>query len=257
MNTIEFNIENGIAKIVLQRPEVYNSFNKEMALAVQKALDESKAEEVRVVLITGTGKAFCAGQDLQEVVDPNGPPLKSIVSEHYNPIILKINELEKPVVAAVNGVAAGAGANIALNCDIVFAKKSASFLQAFSKIGLIPDSGGTHILPRLVGMQKAAGLMMFAEKISAEDAEKMGMIYKVFEDENFENEVDSHVNFLANMPTRALAQTKKLLQLSIKSDLKTQLDLEGQYQTLAGQSHDYSEGVQAFLEKRKPIFLGK
>ncbi|MBK9212344.1 MAG: enoyl-CoA hydratase/isomerase family protein [Saprospiraceae bacterium] len=257
MNTIEFNIENGIAKIVLQRPEVYNSFNKEMALAVQKALDESKAEEVRVVLITGTGKAFCAGQDLQEVVDPNGPPLKSIVSEHYNPIILKINELEKPVVAAVNGVAAGAGANIALNCDIVFAKKSASFLQAFSKIGLIPDSGGTHILPRLVGMQKAAGLMMFAEKISAEDAEKMGMIYKVFEDENFENEVESHVNFLANMPTRALAQTKKLLQLSIKSDLKTQLDLEGQYQTLAGQSHDYSEGVQAFLEKRKPIFLGK
>jgi len=257
MKTIEFNIENGIAKIVLQRPEVYNSFNKEMALAVQKALDESKAEEVRVVLITGTGKAFCAGQDLQEVVDPNGPPLKSIVSEHYNPIILKINELEKPVVAAVNGVAAGAGANIALNCDIVFAKKSASFLQAFSKIGLIPDSGGTHILPRLVGMQKAAGLMMFAEKISAEDAEKMGMIYKVFEDENFENEVESHVNFLANMPTRALAQTKKLLQLSIKSDLKTQLDLEGQYQTLAGQSHDYSEGVQAFLEKRKPIFLGK
>jgi len=257
MNTIEFNIENGIAKIVLQRPEVYNSVNKEMALAVQKALDESKAEEVRVVLITGTGKAFCAGQDLQEVVDPNGPPLKSIVSEHYNPIILKINELEKPVVAAVNGVAAGAGANIALNCDIVFAKKSASFLQAFSKIGLIPDSGGTHILPRLVGMQKAAGLMMFAEKISAEDAEKMGMIYKVFEDENFENEVESHVNFLANMPTRALAQTKKLLQLSIKSDLKTQLDLEGQYQTLAGQSHDYSEGVQAFLEKRKPIFLGK
>ena len=257
MNTIEFNIENGIAKIVLQRPEVYNSFNKEMALAVQKALDESKAEEVRVVLITGTGKAFCAGQDLQEVVDPNGPPLKSIVSEHYNPIILKINELEKPVVAAVNGVAAGAGANIALNCDIVFAKKSASFLQAFSKIGLIPDSGGTHILPRLVGMQKAAGLMMFAEKISAEDAEKMGMIYKVFEDENFENEVESHVNFLANMPTRALAQTKKLLQLSIKNDLKTQLDLEGQYQTLAGQSHDYSEGVQAFLEKRKPIFLGK
>lgn len=145
MNTIEFNIENGIAKIVLQRPEVYNSFNKEMALAVQKALDESKAEEVRVVLITGTGKAFCAGQDLQEVVDPNGPPLKSIVSEHYNPIILKINELEKPVVAAVNGVAAGAGANIALNCDIVFAKKSASFLQAFSKIGLIPDLSLIHI----------------------------------------------------------------------------------------------------------------
>ena len=257
MKTIEFNIENGIAKIVLQRPEVYNSVNKEMALAIQKALDESNAKEVRVVLITATGKAFCAGQDLQEVVDPNGPPLKSIVSDHYNPIILKINELNKPVVAAVNGVAAGAGANIALNCDIVFAKKSASFLQAFSKIGLIPDSGGTHILPRLVGMQKAAGLMMFAEKISAEDAEKMGMIYKVFEDENFENEVESHVNFLANMPTRALAQTKKLLQLSIKSDLKTQLDLEGQYQTLAGQSHDYSEGVQAFLEKRKPIFLGK
>lgn len=257
MKTIEFNIENGIAKIVLQRPEVYNSVNKEMALAIQKALDESKAEEVRVVLITGTGKAFCAGQDLQEVVDPNGPPLKSIVSDHYNPIILKINELNKPVVAAVNGVAAGAGANIALNCDIVFAKKSASFLQAFSKIGLIPDSGGTHILPRLVGMQKAAGLMMFAEKISAEDAEKMGMIYKVFEDEDFEKEVESHINFLANMPTSALAQTKKLLQLSIKNDLKTQLDLEGQYQTLAGQSYDYSEGVQAFLEKRKPIFLGK
>ncbi|RYZ18674.1 MAG: 2-(1,2-epoxy-1,2-dihydrophenyl)acetyl-CoA isomerase, partial [Chitinophagaceae bacterium] len=176
MSSILFEIKDAVAFITLNRPDKYNAFNREMALLLQDKLDECKAAEVRCVMITGLGKAFCSGQDLEEVVDPNGPKIDAIVGEHYNPIITRIRQLQKPVIAAVNGVAAGAGANIALACDIVIAAKSSSFIQAFSKIGLIPDSGGTFFLPRLVGWQRASALMMLGDKVSAEEAERFGMI---------------------------------------------------------------------------------
>jgi len=181
MSSVLFEIKNNIGFITLNRPDKLNSFNREMALLLQNKLDEcASLKEVRAVYITGAGKGFCAGQDLAEVVDPEGPGMDTILSEHYNPIITRIRNIPKPVVAAVNGVAAGAGANIALCCDIVVASVSASFIQAFSKIALIPDSGGTYTLPRLIGWQKASALMLLGDKVSAMEAEKMGMLYKVF-----------------------------------------------------------------------------
>lgn len=250
--------ESGVARITLNRPEVFNSFNKEMALAFQQILDDCQADEsVRCVVITGEGKAFCAGQDLQEVTDPNGPALTSIVRDHYNPIIECIRGLNKPVIAAVNGVAAGAGANIALCCDVVVARESAAFIQAFSKIGLIPDSGGTFFLPRLIGFQRASALIMLGDKVSAKDAETMGMIYKAIADADFDTEVDKLAVKLANMPTAGLAFTKKALNQSMHNNLSAQLSLEEQLQTKSGSTADYQEGVAAFLEKRKPDFKGK
>jgi 2-(1,2-epoxy-1,2-dihydrophenyl)acetyl-CoA isomerase len=257
MDVIEFK-ENGVCTLTLNRPDVFNSFNRNMAFQLQQALDECSLDDsIRVVVLKGEGKAFSAGQDLKEAVDPNGPNLKSIVAEHYNPIILKIRELEKPVIAAVNGVAAGAGANIALACDIVIAKKSASFIQAFSKIGLIPDSGGTFFLPRLIGMQKALGLMMTGDKVSAEEAERLNMIYKVVEDESFEQEIKVFSEQLATMPTRALGLTKRAVNLSLFNSLEDQLEIEERLQTEAGESDDFAEGVNAFLQKRAPLFKGK
>ena len=228
-----------------------------MALLLQKTLDECKSAAVRCVYITGAGKAFSAGQDLSEVVDPNGPGMGRILSEHYNPIILKIRKLEKPVVAAVNGVAAGAGANIALCCDIVVAAQSASFIQAFSKIGLIPDSGGTHTLPRLIGWQKASALMMLGEKVPAAEAERMGMIYKTFPDDAFATEAMNMAVYLSKMPTRGLAYTKKLLSMSFTNTLDEQLQDEDVFQQRASQTKDYKEGVASFLEKRAPAFKGE
>jgi 2-(1,2-epoxy-1,2-dihydrophenyl)acetyl-CoA isomerase len=246
-----------VAVIKLNRPQVFNSFNREMALALQDALDACAADaSVRAVLITGNGKAFCAGQDLAEVSGENAPGFRTILSEHYNPIIRKIRTLEKPVVCAVNGVAAGAGANIALAGDIVVATESASFIQAFSKIGLVPDSGGTFFLPRLIGFQKASALMMLGEKVSAADAEKLGMIYKVFADTEFEEQSRALANVLAAMPTKGLALTKKALNESLTNDLNAQLEREEVYQIEAGQTADYKEGVAAFMEKRKPTFTG-
>lgn len=251
------NIKNGVASIVFNRPEVYNAFNRTMALAFQSALDAcSSNPEVRAVVVTGSGKAFCAGQDLGEAINPDGPGLKNIVDQHYNPIIRKIAGLNKPVIAAVNGVAAGAGANIALACDIVIAKESASFIQAFSKIGLIPDSGGTYFLPRLVGPQKALALMMTGEKVSAVDAVAMNMIYKSIEDASFEDYLVQFSEQIASMPTHALALTKQAVQLSASQSLDQQLNLELSLQVEAGQSHDFKEGVSAFLEKRTPQFKG-
>jgi len=197
--------KDAIGFITLNRPDKLNSFNLEMALQMQEKLDACKDAAVRCVYITGAGKGFSAGQDLAEVVDPNGPGMQRILSEHYNPIITRIKNLEKPVVAAVNGVAAGAGANIALSCDIVVAAESASFIQAFSKIGLIPDSGGTHTLPRLIGWQKASALMMLGEKVPAAEAERIGMIYKVLPDETFADESLKIACTLAAMPTKGLA----------------------------------------------------
>ena len=226
----------------------------EMALALQNQLDGvARDETVRAVVLTGNGKAFCAGQDLKEVTIPElNPGFKKILEEHYNPIIERIRKLEKPVIAAVNGVAAGAGANIALACDLVIASENASFIQAFSKIGLIPDSGGTFFLPRLVGMQRAAGLMFLGDKLSALEAERIGMIYEAVPSDSFEESVAILAEKLSEMPTKALARTKMLLNASFNSSLEGQLQLESEQQIEAAQSVDYAEGVAAVREKRKP-----
>ncbi|HMH21827.1 MAG TPA: enoyl-CoA hydratase-related protein [Puia sp.] len=258
MSSVLFTIENNIAFITLNRPEKLNAFNREMALLLQTRLDEcASMHEVRAVYLTGAGKGFSAGQDLAEVTDPEGAGMAKALEEHYNPIITRLRKLPKPVLAAVNGVAAGAGANIALACDIVVAAQSASFIQAFSKIGLIPDSGGTYFLPRLVGWQKASALAMLGDKVSATEAERIGMIYKVFPDENFAEAAQALASTLAKLPTRALAYTKHALNYSSNNSLEEQLLMEDELQQQAASTADYREGVSAFLEKRAPQFRGE
>ncbi len=258
MSTLIFEIKQQVAFISLYRPEVFNAFNREMALELQQTLDACATnEDVRAICLTGDGKAFCSGQDLSEAVADNGLDINTIVQEHYNPIIEKLRNIPKPVIAAVNGVAAGAGANIALACDIVVAKESAAFIQAFSKIGLIPDSGGTFMLPRLVGFQRALALMMTGEKVMAADAEKMGMIFKAIPDELFFEETEKLVFQIAAMPTQALVYTKMALNESMNNNLSQQLAVEGRLQAKSADTADFKEGIAAFLEKRKPIFKGK
>jgi len=254
---ILFEIKNQVAIITLNRPEKYHAFIREMALELQDKLDLCKSDNnIRAIIITASGKAFCAGQDLGEVTDTNESNLTKMVQEHYNPIIRKIRAIEKPVIAAVNGVTAGAGASIALSCDIVVAKESAVFVQAFSKIGLIPDSGGTFFLPRLVGIQRAAALMMTADPISAIEAQNMGMIYRTFKDDEFIESSFDLAERLAKMPTKALGLTKRLLNKSLNNDLETQINEEEKHQTIAGKTNDFKEGIASFLEKRKPKFNG-
>jgi 2-(1,2-epoxy-1,2-dihydrophenyl)acetyl-CoA isomerase len=257
MSSILFSIKDDIGFITLNRPDKLNSFNGAMALELQQCLDECNEDQVRAVYITGAGKGFSAGQDLAEVIDPKGPGMEHILSEHYNPIILRITQLEKPVIAAVNGVAAGAGANIALSCDVVVAAASASFIQAFSKIGLIPDSGGTFFLPRLIGWQKASAVMMLGDKISAVEAERLGMIYKVFSDDEFREASLKIAKTLATMPTKGLAFTKQALQQSFTNTLSEQLETEDKLQQAAGATEDFKEGVKAFIEKRVAVFKGR
>ncbi len=265
MSSILFEIKNNIAFITLNRPDKFNSFNREMSLLLQATLDEcASLHEVRCVYITGMGKAFSAGQDISELAPSQSPPkgeekigIKQILSEHYNPIVKRIRNLPKPVVAAVNGVAAGAGANIALCCDIVVASASVYFIQAFSKIGLIPDSGGTFTLPRLIGFQKASALMMTGDKVTAADAERMGMIYKVYANEIFEEESKKLATVLSQMPTKALAYTKHALNNAAINSWEEQLLLEDEYQQKAAATDDYQEGIAAFIEKRIGIFKGK
>jgi 2-(1,2-epoxy-1,2-dihydrophenyl)acetyl-CoA isomerase len=257
MNPVLYCVEQGVAFIRLNRPDKFNSFNRPMAFLLQQYLDEIAADpQIRAVHLTGEGKAFCAGQDLAEVVDPEGPGMNRILSEQFNPIVYKLANLEKPVLAAVNGVAAGAGANIALICDVVVAAQSAAFIQAFTKIGLMPDSGGTFTLPRLIGWQKASALMLLGDKVSAEEAERLGMIYKWFPDDDFAEASRKLAFTLATMPTKALAYTKKALQWGATHSLREQLENEDKMQQRAAATDDFKEGVAAFMEKRAPNFQG-
>lgn len=257
-DSVLYEVREGVAVITLNRPDRLNAFDKKAALALQSRLDEAAAAtEVRAVLLTGTGKGFSAGQDLAEVADPSGPSMAQILSEHYNPIVRRIRSIEKPVVAAVNGVAAGAGANIALCCDVVLASEEAVFIQAFSKIGLIPDSGGTWFLPRLIGWQRASALMMTGDRVTAKEAESMGMVYKVLPAAGFMEAALDLAKNLALMPTRSFAFTKQALNESFRNTLDEQLDLEDRLQQRAASTSDYREGVEAFLAKRKPDFKGE
>lgn len=247
-----------VLEIRLNRPDVLNSFTIPMAMEFQAALDQAAADKtIRALLLTGEGRGFCAGQDLAEVIMENGPKVSEIVNKTYNPIITKIRQLEKPVVCGVNGVAAGAGANLAFACDITLAAESAIFIQAFSKIGLIPDAGGTFFLPRLIGSQKATALMMLAEKLPSAEAEKLGLIYKVVLDADLYTEALKVAQTLAEMPTVGLGLTKRAINRGMNNTLEEQLKLEAVLQEEASNSYDHKEGVKAFLEKRKPVFKGE
>jgi 2-(1,2-epoxy-1,2-dihydrophenyl)acetyl-CoA isomerase len=268
---ITFAAEQGVATITLNRPDVLNSFTMPMAAELQAALRVAAEDDrIRAVLLTGAGRAFCAGQDLAEaapgIAAPSGaapisgspgPEISEIVRNSYNPLVRAIRGLEKPVVCAVNGVAAGAGANLALACDVVLAADTASFVQAFSKIGLIPDTGGTFFLPRLVGLARATALAFFGDKLPAVDAQAIGMIYRVVEAARLLDEAHAVARRLATQPTRGFGLTKRAFNQSLANDLDAQLEVEAELQAEAARTADFAEGVRAFLEKRQPTFAGR
>ena len=257
-NHIEFETKDGVGIIRLNRQDVLNSFNYPMAEETQNALDKCAADDnIRAIIFTANGRGFCAGQDLAEAIADGAPTIGEIVDHTYNPIITKLRTIEKPIIGAVNGVAAGAGANIAYACDITFAGESASFIQSFSNIGLVPDSGGTFFLPRLVGMQRATAQMFLANKVKAAEAKELGMIYEVVPDDELQNAAFDFAAALAKRPTKGFGLTKRALNKSMFNSLQEQLLVERELQEQAGATHDHKEGVNAFLEKRKPNYTGK
>lgn len=259
--TILVEEKNAVGYLTLNRPKQLNSFNEAMHKEVAKVLKAwSKDSTIRAVVLSAEGRGFCAGQDLGDrAVDPDAdaPDLGLSIETYYNPLIKLITDMPKPVICAVNGVAAGAGANIALACDLVLAAKSASFVQAFCRLGLVPDSGGTWFLPRVVGRARAMGLAMLGDKLSAEQALAWGMIWQVVEDDALRSETSTLAEHLASQPTYGLSLIKKAINTSADNSLEDQLCLERDLQRLAGRSADYKEGVQAFMQKRTPIYQGR
>jgi 2-(1,2-epoxy-1,2-dihydrophenyl)acetyl-CoA isomerase len=258
--TILFEVQEGIARLTLNRPERLNSFNTEMHAEVRAALAELAGAPARVLVLTGAGRGFCAGQDLNDrAVAPGAaaPDLAESIERHYKPLVLALRALPLPVIAAVNGVAAGAGANLALACDLVIAARSAVFVQAFAKLGLVPDSGGTWSLPRLVGTARALGLALLGDKLPAQQAADWGLIWRCVEDAEFPGVIADLARHFASAPTRGLARTKRAIYEGLARSLAEQLDIERDYQGELGRSADYAEGVAAFAAKRTPRFLGR
>lgn len=250
----------GVARITLNRPDKLNSFTRAMHARLREALDAIEHDpEVRAVVLSGSGRAFCAGQDLADLSFEPGSmtDLGSLIEDNFNPLVRRLVAMPKPVIARVQGMAAGAGANLALACDLVVAGRSASFLQAFVNIGLVPDSGGTWFLPHLVGTARALELAMLGEKLASEDAQRIGLIARCVDDDALDAEVDRLAAKLAAMPTRALAAAKQAIRQAASRDLAAQLEVERDLQRMLGASADYAEGVDAFLNKRKPVFTGR
>jgi len=260
--TITFTVDAGIARLTLNRPDKLNSFTGEMHAELRTVLDRIQSDKsVRVLVLSGSGRAFCAGQDLadpdMQMIDGKMPDIGNVVEKNYKQLVLRLQNLRVPTIAAVNGIAAGAGASVALACDLVIATKSASFLQAFSKIGLIPDTGGTWFLPQRVGMARAMGLALLADKLPAEKAAEWGLIWECTEDADFANRIDALAKQLSTAPTKALVRTRQAMHAAPGHTLEQQLSFEGGFMRELGWSPDYAEGVAAFMEKRAPKFTGE